>query len=61
MAQIKRSIPLVLLSAFCILGAAIHESPAPTLASGQLDSGDTAWMLSASGLVLLMTPGLAFF
>ena len=26
-----------------------------------LDSGDTAWMLTATGLVLLMTPGLAFF
>jgi ammonium transporter, Amt family len=26
-----------------------------------LDSGNTAWMLMASGLVLLMTPGLAFF
>jgi Amt family ammonium transporter len=27
----------------------------------QLDSGNTAWMLTASALVLLMTPGLAFF
>ena len=27
----------------------------------ELDSGDTAWMLTASALVLLMTPGLAFF
>ena len=26
-----------------------------------LDSGHTAWMLTASALVLLMTPGLAFF
>ena len=25
------------------------------------DSGDTAWMLVSTGLVLLMTPGLAFF
>lgn len=31
--------------------------------SGQmsLDSGDTAWILTATGLVLLMTPGLAYF
>src|ERR1700736_1834722 len=28
---------------------------------GQPDSGDTAWMLASSALVLLMTPGLAFF
>ncbi len=27
----------------------------------KIDSGDTAWMLTATGLVLLMTPGLAFF
>ncbi len=26
-----------------------------------IDSGDTAWMLTASALVLLMTPGLSFF
>ena len=27
----------------------------------KLDTGDTAWMLVATGLVLLMTPGLGFF
>lgn len=27
----------------------------------QIDSGNTAWVLASSGLVLLMTPGLAFF
>jgi ammonium transporter, Amt family len=26
-----------------------------------LSAGDTAWMLSATAMVLLMTPGLAFF
>ncbi len=26
-----------------------------------MDTGDTAWMLTSSALVLLMTPGLAFF
>jgi Amt family ammonium transporter len=30
-------------------------------AAGNLNSGDTAWMLMASALVLLMTPGLALF
>ena len=38
---------------------------APTLAAagtpGQVDSGDTALVLVSAGLVLLMTPGLAFF
>ncbi len=28
---------------------------------GAPDTGDTAWMLASSALVLLMTPGLAFF
>lgn len=28
---------------------------------GVPDGGDTAWMLVSSALVLLMTPGLAFF
>lgn len=29
--------------------------------TGAIDTGDTAWMLVATALVLLMTPGLAFF
>lgn len=33
--------------------------PLPALA--ELSSGDTAWMLTSTALVLLMTPGLAFF
>src|SRR5215475_9328171 len=42
-----------------VAGAAVAEgdAPAPTL-----DSGNTAWMLTSSALVLLMTlPGLALF
>src|SRR5438046_8814518 len=27
----------------------------------EINSGDTAWVLAASALVLFMTPGLAFF
>ncbi|MDQ3222031.1 MAG: hypothetical protein M3Q75_00915, partial [Gemmatimonadota bacterium] len=26
-----------------------------------MDTGDTAWVLTSAALVLLMTPGLAFF
>ena len=29
--------------------------------SAECDTGDTAWMLASAALVLLMTPGLAFF
>ncbi len=32
-----------------------------TLAAAGLDTGDTAWLLAATALVLLMTPGLALF
>ena len=27
----------------------------------EINAGDTAWLLASSALVLLMTPGLAFF
>lgn len=33
--------------------------PAPAFAA--IDTGDTAWMMTSTALVLLMTPGLAFF
>jgi Amt family ammonium transporter len=32
-----------------------------TLAAARIDTGDTAWLLAATALVLLMTPGLALF
>jgi len=49
-----------------LLCAALVMGAAPGLAMAQdgasaIDTGDTAWMLVASALVLLMTPGLAFF
>ena len=37
-------------------GEAIPAAPIP-----KIDTGDTAWMLMSAALVLLMTPGLAFF
>ena len=33
----------------------------PETARAEINSGDTAWMLTSSALVLLMTPGLALF
>ncbi len=51
---------LGLLIVIAILGVLI-----PTEIKGQdfsnINAGDTAWMLTATGLVLLMTPGVAFF
>src|SRR6516162_2806869 len=34
---------------------------ATTGSASKIDSGDTAWMLVSTGLVLLMVPGLALF
>jgi Amt family ammonium transporter len=34
---------------------------APAADAPKVDSGDTAWLLASAALVLLMTPGLAFF
>ncbi|PTA68783.1 ammonium transporter [Deinococcus arcticus] len=50
--MLKTLLPLTVL----LSGAALAQTGAP-----KLDTGDTAWMLVASALVLLMTPGLAFF
>jgi len=68
---------LVLLFCMCLTGPANAEdkpaavagldapptlaAPAPAMTNWKPDSGDTAWMLVSTGLVLLMTPGLAFF
>jgi Amt family ammonium transporter len=43
-------------------GDAVASAPAEAApAPAPLDTGNTAWLLASSGLVLLMTPGLAFF
>jgi ammonium transporter, Amt family len=55
-----RSMPFVLLSAVALL--ALVPRALPTVPAGNAASGgDVAWMLTATGLVLLMTPGLSFF
>jgi Amt family ammonium transporter len=43
-------------------GAAVAPGPAGTPSPPKIDSGDTAWVLTSTALVLLMTaPGLALF
>ena len=32
-----------------------------TIAAAKIDTGDTAWMLAATALVLMMTPALGLF
>src|ERR1044071_1081283 len=37
------------------------QFPATPTTGSKVDPGDTAWMLTSTCLVLLMTPGLSFF
>ncbi len=54
-------LPFFLLAALAV-GALFLKGPEAALESnGEVNAGDTAWMLTASALVLLMTPGLSFF
>ncbi len=55
------SLPFVLLSLLAIVGLFVSATSAKAPAGGPIDSGDVAWMMTSSALVLLMTPGLAFF
>lgn len=62
MMNVKWILPFLILCAIAIFGAiAPYSAPDPATVGGPLNTGDTAWMLAASCLVLLMTPGLAFF
>jgi Amt family ammonium transporter len=53
-------IPFVVLVALSIVGLFAPIS-VPAASGAPINSGDTAWVLTAAGLVLLMTPGLSFF
>lgn len=61
--QYRARIAFVLLTILALLGV-VTSIPGAQPAGGtevELSTGDTAWMLTATGLVLLMTPGLSFF
>ncbi len=53
-------IPLLILLAVSLVAVFVPSVPAQIITEG-LDTGDMAWMLVASAMVLLMTPGLAYF
>ncbi|HAS54192.1 MAG: ammonia channel protein [Nitrospirae bacterium GWC2_57_13] len=53
-------------AAFALVALGLAPSPAfaaeaVTVAVSKIDSGDTAWILISTALVMLMTPGLALF
>jgi len=52
--------PFLLIAAVSLAGAFYRTQP-QAVVGGPINSGDVAWMLTATGLVLLMTPGLSFF
>ncbi len=53
-------LPLGILLIIAIAGAIMPSLPTTIVTEG-LNTGDMAWMLVSSALVLLMTPGLAYF
>jgi Amt family ammonium transporter len=54
-------VPFILLALLAVAGLFLRGHPAPVPVGDAMNSGDVAWMLTASALVLLMTPGLSFF
>jgi ammonium transporter, Amt family len=54
------ALPFILLAGVSLAGAFLRSAP-QAVTGGPLVAGDVAWMLTATGLVLLMTPGLSFF
>ena len=54
------AVPFILVAGVSLLGAFFRPAP-QAVTGGPINAGDTAWMLTATALVLLMTPGLSFF
>ena len=51
-----------LVATLCMAAPALAAAPAPPPPPPKIDTGDTAWMLTSTALVLMMTvPGLALF
>jgi ammonium transporter, Amt family len=54
------ALPFLLVAAVSVAGVLYRSAP-QAVTGGPISAGDVAWMLTATGLVLLMTPGLSFF
>ena len=57
----KKVLPFLLLVVAVVLGLFYPSVEVINVAENKIDTGDTAWLLVATALVLLMTPGLAYF
>jgi len=51
----------IIFGVFSLAAALIPNTPIVEAETLEIVAGDTAWMLAATALVLLMTPGLSFF
>ena len=54
-------VPFLLLVLVTLLCVFMGHNPVASPTDPAIDTGDTAWLLTSTALVLIMTPGLAFF
>lgn len=54
-------IPFLLLLLIVVISLFLGHNPVSIPQNPNINTGDTAWMLTSAALVLIMTPGLAFF
>src|SRR6478672_3003348 len=57
----KKTVPFLALLLVAILCFIFPNGNVLDIKDTKIDTGDTAWLLVSTALVLLMTPGLAFF
>src|SRR6195952_6177902 len=57
----KKFIPFGVLILIVVLALIFPSVTLTNIKDSKIDSGDTAWLLVSTALVLIMTPGLAFF
>lgn len=59
--KIKWYVSFAILCILALMGIVYKPEIAADANAAAIDKADTAWMLTAAGLVLLMTPGLSYF
>src|ERR1700712_3690469 len=57
----KKLIPFGVLVLIVVLALIFPSVETVNIKDSKIDTGDTAWLLVSTALVLIMTPGLAFF
>jgi Amt family ammonium transporter len=57
----KKSLPFIVLLLIMVAALFFDSITLTNVKGSKIDTGDTAWLLISTALVLVMTPGLAFF